>query len=216
VFYPFDGNANNALGNNFNGVVNGATLAPDRDNTADAAYYFDGASTMVFGDIPLEEGSFSISYWLKTDPSQPVDKDMRYLSKREVCNYGSFFDFQYYHYDTGDGTAGHEVRTNATGTPGIGTNATGLTPGDWTHIVLVIDEATSTSTAYADGVSTGTSSFTVPTGQQLSLANSADFGISISPCLGTNSSLIPFTGEMDDIAVFGRALTAAEVATLAQ
>jgi hypothetical protein len=108
------------------------------------------------------------------------------------------------------------VRTNATGTPGIGTNATGLTPGDWTHIVLVIDEATSTSTAYADGVSTGTTSFTVTTSQQLSLANSADLGISISPCLGTDASLKLYIGVMDDIAVFGRALTATEVATLAQ
>jgi hypothetical protein len=84
------------------------------------------------------------------------------------------------------------------------------------EISCEVNLANSVSTAYADGVSTGTTSFTVTTSQQLSLANSADFGISISPCLGTDASLKLYIGVMDDIAVFGRALTATEVATLAQ
>ena len=38
--YPFNGNANNASGNDNNGTVIGAVLATDRTNNANAAYAF--------------------------------------------------------------------------------------------------------------------------------------------------------------------------------
>ena len=217
VYYPFDGNADDALGTGFNGVTSGggATLTADRDGNPDSAYEFDGASTMRFGDIPLGAGSFSVSYWLKTDPNQPTNIHERHLSKRAVCTYANFFDFQYYNTGGGLGTAGHETRANATGQGGISANATDLTNGEWTHIVHVVDADTGTSTAYADGVEASTNNFSASAVPSLTMENSADFGVSISPCLGTTSTIQMYNGALDDIAVFQRALSAAEVATLA-
>jgi hypothetical protein len=38
--YPFDGNANDVSGNNFNGTVSGATLTTGHTGKANSAYYF--------------------------------------------------------------------------------------------------------------------------------------------------------------------------------
>ena len=54
VYYPFNGNANNLVSGNFNGVVNGAILNMDRFGNKDCAYYFDGDNDHIdivdFGD----------------------------------------------------------------------------------------------------------------------------------------------------------------------
>ena len=48
--YPFDGNANNAIGNGYNGTVNGATLTTDRFGNANSAYQFNGNGWGGYGD----------------------------------------------------------------------------------------------------------------------------------------------------------------------
>lgn len=65
--YPFNGNANDESGNNYNGIVKGATLAADRFGTQNKAYRFDGKNSFI--EIPeltkadsLKE--FTISVWI--------------------------------------------------------------------------------------------------------------------------------------------------------
>ena len=43
-WWPFNGNANDQSGNGLNGVVTAATLAADRNNVPNAAYYFNGVN----------------------------------------------------------------------------------------------------------------------------------------------------------------------------
>ncbi len=50
AYYPFNGNANDASGNGYDGVVNGATLAPDSGGKPNSAYYFDGSSSIAVGN----------------------------------------------------------------------------------------------------------------------------------------------------------------------
>lgn len=45
--YPFDGNANDISGNNYNGTVYGATLTTDKNNNPDSAYSFDGINDNI-------------------------------------------------------------------------------------------------------------------------------------------------------------------------
>ncbi len=62
--YPFNGNANDESGNGNDGTVNGATLAVDRFGTANSAYSFDGDGYIRKSDLSLALEDFTISLWL--------------------------------------------------------------------------------------------------------------------------------------------------------
>ena len=47
LYLPFNGNANDTSGNNYNGVVNGAVLASGADNQPNTAYYFNGVDNSI-------------------------------------------------------------------------------------------------------------------------------------------------------------------------
>jgi hypothetical protein len=70
-YYPFCSNANDASGNGNNGTVNGATLTNDRFGNANSAYSFNGSSDYI--GVPSGNttslnvtGDFTLSFWLKT------------------------------------------------------------------------------------------------------------------------------------------------------
>jgi gliding motility-associated-like protein len=64
-YWPFCGNANDESGNGNNGSVNGATLTTDRFGNANSAYSFDGVNDYISAN---RNGlnQFSISMWFKT------------------------------------------------------------------------------------------------------------------------------------------------------
>jgi len=71
LYCPFNGNANDSSGNQFNGVVQNATLTNDRFGNPKSAYSFNGNGIISFGDIldsvfckPLAK--FSIVGWAKS------------------------------------------------------------------------------------------------------------------------------------------------------
>lgn len=73
AYYPFNGNANDASGNNINAVTTNATLTTDRIGTSNSAYYFDGATSYI--QLPYSnlynfapQDSFSISVWVLPGP----------------------------------------------------------------------------------------------------------------------------------------------------
>ncbi|NBP69196.1 MAG: LamG domain-containing protein [Cytophagia bacterium] len=65
--YPFNGNANDIAGNNFHGVVNGATLTTDKHGQANAAYSFDGVNDLIRiahnNAFNFAGSNFTISLW---------------------------------------------------------------------------------------------------------------------------------------------------------
>jgi hypothetical protein len=72
--YPFNGNANDVSGNNLNGTVNGATLSTDRFGNSSAAYSFDGNDYIIVNDNDLldfqSDTDFAISLWALVSPTQ--------------------------------------------------------------------------------------------------------------------------------------------------
>ena len=67
LYYPFNGNANDASGNGFNGIVVGATLTADRFGNSNSAYYFRGNTDYI--DLPLNpilkpQLPFSVASWV--------------------------------------------------------------------------------------------------------------------------------------------------------
>ena len=67
MYLPFNGNANDESGNNRNGLVSGALLAPDRLGAPNSAYSFDGGdSHILIPDlIPDTVQSFTLAAWVK-------------------------------------------------------------------------------------------------------------------------------------------------------
>jgi hypothetical protein len=67
--WPFTGNANDESPNNNNGVVSGATLTTDRFGTPDRAYNFDGVNDQILIPASPElyryNTSFTISAWVR-------------------------------------------------------------------------------------------------------------------------------------------------------
>jgi hypothetical protein len=68
--FPFNGNANDESPNKNHGIVNGATLTPDRKDQANSAYYFDGSSDISIPNAGFFDqlDTFCISVWV--NPSE--------------------------------------------------------------------------------------------------------------------------------------------------
>ncbi len=68
AYYPFDGNANDASGNNNNGTVSNAMLTSDRLGNPNGAYYFDGVTSSI--QVPSSaslnfQNAITINFWMK-------------------------------------------------------------------------------------------------------------------------------------------------------
>ena len=64
AYYPFNGNANDESGNGNNGTVNGAVLATDRFGNADKAYFFNGTDNYIIASADgLPTGERTVSVW---------------------------------------------------------------------------------------------------------------------------------------------------------
>lgn len=65
--YPYTGNANDHSGNENHLEVNGSTPTEDRFGMPNSAYAFDGQDDFMFADIDERKGDFSLSLWAKAD-----------------------------------------------------------------------------------------------------------------------------------------------------
>jgi hypothetical protein len=72
LHYPFDGQANDASGNGYNGQVNGATLTTDRCGRPDRAFSFDGEDDYITTSYTQTNlTAYTFSTWVfVSDPNQ--------------------------------------------------------------------------------------------------------------------------------------------------
>jgi Concanavalin A-like lectin/glucanases superfamily/Secretion system C-terminal sorting domain len=69
LYFPFDGNANNAVSNDNHGLVSGPLLTTDRFGTPNSAYRFDGNDDIIIVEncVNLNNNNYSISWWVEID-----------------------------------------------------------------------------------------------------------------------------------------------------
>jgi hypothetical protein len=198
--YRFDGNAADTSGYGNDGTVHGATLTTDRFGNADSAYAFDGINDYIsFGPVtPL--GAHSVSVWI-----QPLEHGARgTIVGHEggpglACGQGfvlrmSAAQQPYYLLDpAGCGGGGS---TTISGDP--------VTyPASWMHLLGTFDG--STMSFYVDGQLAGQA-----TGAHFTASN----WLSVGATTYFNGQQTPFRGAMDDIRIYDRALTVAEIREL--
>jgi len=214
AFYPFNGNPNDASGNNLNGTaVNGPTLSADRYQNSNKSYLLDGTNDYIDLGNPTQlqiSDKITISIWVNlsaftfqtilgkfgyTGASITNGYDMRADMYSALGN-KTYFSFRSF---LNSSAASFVVGGNPE-----------LAISTWYQVTLVIDHGT--WTFYKNGAQTnqivGTSSLLGDgTGGKLVIGGVADNA-------GVISSF--FHGAVDDIAIYNRALSAAEVTQLYQ
>ncbi|WP_194975599.1 HYR domain-containing protein, partial [Aquiflexum lacus] len=193
AYYPFNGNANDAIGTN-NGTVNGASLTTDRFGNANSAYLFDGVDDVISYANPFTTAidNFTISAWVRkfliTSGGQIVSNGR---------NPGDSFPanlYDGYSYGTGGGSLSanfHAVIAPVAGCPdqSIG----------WEFAVLVREAGV--SKLYLNGI------------QCPNTFNNAPIVPTQNAFIGAlnDNSVAPFEGAIDDVKIYDVSLTAEEV-----
>ena len=207
VSYPFDGDANDASGNANHGTVMGATLASDRFGNPARAYAFDGIDDAISigprGQAPFP---FTVSLWFNAD-------ELRFaqiFSNDDTNDAANRWGIGILLGPTGSvGSNTYEGFSAPWNRVSYNTAAVNLyEPGEWHHVTIVFNGNRDTVIYFdADvlpGVYSGTGSGMVYAGGN---------GL-IGRMHGNSVPKLQFRGRLDDIQVFGQALTAADVKAL--
>jgi hypothetical protein len=200
--YPFDGDAREVSGLGRDGVVKGATPTTDRFGRATAAYDFDGRTSRIEAAAALQgAGSISASCWVLP----------RSHGQWESWAAKSGFDGKRSQWRVGLGAAPDEWGltqfTSLKGTKAWQDYWVRQSPvplGVWSHVVAVLDVPRHEVTLYRNGVRLATfPSVEPPTASEgrLYVGYQSDDGVY-------------FDGKIDDLRVYARTLTPAEVRAL--
>ena len=208
AYFPFNGNANDESGNGNNGTVYGATLANDRFGIAASAYSFNGSDDYinVLNSSALNPAdTITVAAWFVlrsfSTPYPPIVK------KSDVSQMNGYALECHFNPADWDGSyVGPSVFFNIDiGGNGLnGTSGTGpMTLNEWHFAVGVYDG--SASEIYVDGNLLNSHPYT---GNISTSMNSLNIGRDLS-----NTSRL-FDGLIDDVRIYDRALTEAEIQAL--
>lgn len=201
--YLFNGNANDGSGNGHNGTVYGATLTTDRKGYANSAYSFVAASQQYidFGVLPLASlTSISISCWIKAASG----KDLligRLSTNGAINTYGAYVE-RYSDNKIYIGVRNGSIRDLGYSDPSV---------NNWIHVVMVFNGSGATEgdrlKLYVNNQNVGTFSGagSVPT-----TVDNQNYSFIVGKYYGSTYC----NGSMDDIRVYNRALTTAEILAL--
>jgi len=196
AYYPFDGNVNDASGNNNNGFVYGATLTSDRFGNENKAYSFDGQSNYII--TPVNSGfttQISLCAWFKTTYNDYGGILCSRTATNVACDLTSDNNSQPA-FHLSDGIATNQPLTGLSTTESVNDNNWHLLVGTYDGTVLKI---------YVDGLLKGqiTNTFTI-------FINSF-FKIGWDDLSDYNRY---FNGKIDDVRIYNRAINAQEVLLL--
>ena len=213
-YWPFSGNANDASGNGNNGtLVNGPSATTDRFNNTNSAYSFDGINdNITCGNISSLNSvtTLSMSCWINC---LTLDDYKRIISVKENGN----DDFKGYNLklmgvdEGGTGKIGGNIR-NGTSYNASGYSSVKPQRNTWYHVVTLFDgNATGNAARYKIYIN--------------GLLDSLSYSGTVAPQLSNNTYplmfggayLMPnyyFSGKIDDIGIWNRALTQQEINNL--
>jgi len=194
-----EGNANDSADGIHGTLQNGATFTAGK---VGQAFSFDGVNDSVsFGNTIGNFGTndFTIEYWIKTSSTRIE----AVLGKWGNCGLSSFFAMRL--------TSGKLSMEMAQDAGGNNFNSRlsnqSINDGVFHHIALV--RQTTSIKMYIDGVADFTNSTAGITG----LNNTAELLAGSGPCIGVDGTA-NFTGQLDDISIYNRALNLSEILSI--
>ena len=211
-WWPFNGNANDESGNGNHGTVNGASLTTDRSGKLNSAYDFDGVLNhiRIINSNTLNNKSVSINGWFRTTNLATDDFKgakgivSKWWQSPSVCNenYNAYLicltkpinENQTVLGAATDFYAGNSFTSNT------------IYEGKWTHFVFTHNNLIG-GKLYINGILVNSNNVK---GEICSSINDLIFGADIE-----NGNIYRnFNGQLDDIAIYNRALTEAEIQAL--
>lgn len=207
-YWPFDNTANDLGPYHNHGTVTGATPTNDRFNTPSHAYSFNGLSDYIRVPDNTSLSGFSeltMALWIKVDT---LDGDHAMIAKwYQQLNCGSKSDNYICHLQYGF----IQFVTDFNNTVGLPVKPplTQVYLNTWKHLAFVFRNANALE-VYSDGVLI----YTTPTNGTGICATTNDlfFGADVAMASTPNSRF--FSGSMDDIGIWSRALSPCEIKKL--
>jgi hypothetical protein len=209
--YPFNGNANDVTGNNYHGVVNGATLTTDRHGQANAAYSFDGVNDLIRiahnNAFNFAGSNFTISLWAFIPLDQISNSGLNDMVRKWNGNAEGYpFCISYANMDA---DAQYEdrllfARYDGQGCSGGSQSFSDLVDNSLFHHIVMIKE-NSTIKYYINNTLAG--SFTDLA--NCSTSNTADVTIG-----ARGQEVRFFKGKIDNLRFYNRVLSPAEIQNL--
>ncbi len=203
AYYPFSGNASDESGNGNSGTVTSAVLTTDRKGIANSAYYFNGSNSLITvpHNASLNALPLTVNLWFKTN--------------QNTGGGGYAFVTKYYN-TSGNGWTvsfitpsglfkGQYLNNNNLGSV-FAYSKSPVNDNYW-HMVTVIYSLTGEN-VYIDNKLVASEIWIGTIGASTSTRNML-IGKVDDP--GTNTY---YNGSLDDIRIYNRALTSAEVAVL--
>lgn len=183
AFYPFNNNANDESVNSNNATVNGATITTDRFDIADRAYNFNGTSDFIeISNVDFVGGSNQVTVSFWVN----TNSNSKF---QDVLNYGNLRA-----YITDGGILAVQLFLDGTANP----ISEVITPSQWQHFVFTHGD--NTSRLYKDGVMVMEETNT----GIIDLYSGTSF-------VGSGNGSNFMDGSIDDIRLYDRAISSAEV-----
>lgn len=211
LYYPFNGNANDASGNNYNGTSNAVTYGADRFGTPNAAAYFNGSNSFVnFPNTNALKTSLpvSFSFWIKYSNNNYQNQVVFNTSFEDNRSSGVWFNStnssNSYAANYGDGSASYTSATRRTYV-----SDESIVSNTWHHVVVIVSGPTDMQ-IYID----------CHEGGGYFSGSGGNLFYSLTPgCIGRHDRDLSLPadylmGFVDDFRYWNRALTSAEVAQL--
>jgi hypothetical protein len=196
-WWPFNGNANDESGNGNNGTVNGATLTSDRNGITNKAYSFDGNGDFInCGNLPSVNitGNVSISVWLKISD---FNNDHGIVSKSGLYDLITNSNNSNPPLDKIRWNAGNSFLFSG---PSIQLN-------QWIHITSVYNHL-SGHEIYMNGILVSSDNITG------SVQPNTTYDLYLGSHQPFNVNYWSWSGKLDDIGIWNRALTQQEITNL--
>jgi hypothetical protein len=209
-WWPFNGNANDESGNGNQGTVNGATLTSDRNGVQGKAYSFDGNDWIdALNPGPTGTG-ITLSYWFKSNQTN-LGSVFCYGGN----NWGTQFEILHNYWSAQTIGPCYGPALHNSGTL-VSFNHNQYLNNNFHHVVFVLPKnATSLSSAYiyVDGnLIANYCSFANYGAPSPNIGS--DYPIKIGKNINAGNGINFYNGILDDIAIYNRALTQAEITAL--
>jgi hypothetical protein len=202
-WWKANGTAKDAVGHDDGRRVHGAGYTLGVRGDEDKAFSFNGnRAEFRFDDRGgnFARNAFTLAFFIKTTSTAM----QAIWEKRLVCNANSFWGFR-----MSDGVPGAELMSDQLGRDYVGNFSSGRNIGDgaWHHMALVRKGVK--ATIYIDGVLAATKSKR----RAVDIWNDEPLRAGMSICVGVDGTR-PFSGELDELMIFERALTQKKIQAL--
>jgi hypothetical protein len=211
AFYPFNGNTDDQSGNGHHGQNYGAMFVPDRYGHPESAAHFDGQGYIsIHSQYKLSlVDSFSIAVWIRPEtPPENYQSDYFIVGKQDNNGYGWRVSYIMNFHITIDQRTGHPVSFIAN-VPQASPERGGMTENPiamnaWSCQVITFDITARRLTLITDGL------------RDVGIQNiRLDLPVTVAPMyIGALDQGGAFIGEIDDLAIYNRALSPDEAAAI--